>query len=51
MIASIVENSYYLHCLDTQTGKMDVIKQEKIELTLAVEKVMIKSEMIKLINK
>ena len=39
LIASVVENSYYIHNLDTQTGEMSLIKHEKISLQLAPEKV------------
>ena len=43
LIASVVENSYYIHNLDTQTGEMSLIKHEKISLQLAPEKVHSKS--------
>lgn len=39
LIASIVENAYYVHCLNTQSGELELVKQEKIELYLAVERV------------
>jgi len=39
MIATIVENTYYLHCLNTDSGDIDLIKQEKIDLVLDKKRV------------
>lgn len=41
LIATIVDNAYYLHCLNTDSGSIDLIKQEKIELVLSTERVII----------
>jgi len=35
LIASVVDNSYYLHCFDMKKNSMDLIKQEKVELTVS----------------
>lgn len=39
LIASVADNSYYLHCLDTKKNSMDLIKQEKVELVVSPPKV------------
>ncbi len=32
LIATIMRNTYYLYCLDVESAKLDLIKQEKVEL-------------------
>lgn len=35
LIASVAENSYSLHCLDTKKNNIEEIKREKIELVVS----------------